>query len=436
MKKLFTLVTVILFSIILGLYLKQDSGYILIAYKSWIIESGLWAGLIIVLLAVFLVHESIVFFKFIINLPFRTKTWFNTYQQKRIYQQTSQGLLKLAEGNYKTAERLLIKSAKKQSKPLINYLTAAKAAQESKNFVKRDEYLRKAFECSPKSSLSIGLMQANLQVDNQEYEAALATLKHLQANYGNNKLVLKQLLIVYENLKDWYSILKLLPELKRYRIYTSEEIFKYEALTAVNYFNAIFSTFALNVGYLAANYDQVIAKMHEFYNSYLSKKARHNPEVVIAYVTNLSLIHEKYFAEADTSLRHVLWLKQAQKNSDRIIEIIDQIINNNKDAVLQVELFKLFGNTGFTEAHFIILEKHLQSEPYNISLLFALGKVAIKLEDYNKAFQYLNQAKKLQIQNRFSHKLPIDCYFAYVLLRLGKSQESIEIFNQFFSGRY
>ena len=312
MKKLFTLVTVILFSIILGLYLKQDSGYILIAYKSWIIESGLWAGLIIVLLAVFLVHESIVFFKFIINLPFRTKTWFNTYQQKRIYQQTSQGLLKLAEGNYKTAERLLIKSAKKQSKPLINYLTAAKAAQESKNFVKRDEYLRKAFECSPKSSLSIGLMQANLQVDNQEYEAALATLKHLQANYGNNKLVLKQLLIVYENLKDWYSILKLLPELKRYRIYTSEEIFKYEALTAVNYFNAIFSTFALNVGYLAANYDQVIAKMHEFYNSYLSKKARHNPEVVIAYVTNLSLIHEKYFACSFSYIRCISGLCPAR----------------------------------------------------------------------------------------------------------------------------
>ncbi len=252
MKKLFIFITVVLFSILLGLYIKQDSGYILISYKTWIIELSLWLGVIFILLTVVVMHKLLSFLSFILDIPQRTKLWFRNHQQKKAYSQTSDGLLKLAEGNYKKAEKLLIRAAKNQYKPLINYLTAARAAQGLFDINKRDEYLRKAFECSPKSGLSIGLMQADLQLKNKEHEAALATLNHLQMEYGNNKLVLKQLLIVFIKLKDWHNVIRLLPELARYRLYSPTEIENYEILAAKGYFRSLSANLsALSIGNLA-----------------------------------------------------------------------------------------------------------------------------------------------------------------------------------------
>ncbi len=437
MKKLFTLLTVILVSIVIGIAIKQDSGYILIVYKSWAIELGFWLGVLIVLFTVLGFHKSVVFIKFIYNIPYRTKKWFFNRQQKKIHYQTTEGLLKLEEGNYKKAERLLIKSAKKQNKPLVNYLTAAKAAQELSNFDKRDEYLRHAFESSPSNGLSIGLMQANLQIANQEYEAALATLNHLQDEFGINKLVLKQLLTVFTNLKDWHSILKLLPNLKRYKIYSSQEIFNYEVKTAKNYFNSVGVS---STGILS--YAQLKIRIDEFYNNYLNKKARHNPEVVIAYLTSLYLIKDKYgetLASAVNTVKPdpiVISMHEKEELDKIALNLIDKLLKDFKDPSVQnfqYELIELFGKIAYNEQHIRILEKYLTYDFYNnnLVLLFVLGKIAIKHEDYTKAFQYLNQAKKLNHYIKHA-RLPIDYYLGYVLLKTGKKQESLEIFEQYF----
>lgn len=421
MKKLFILIIIILASIVFGLYVKQDPGYILIFYKNWVIELSFWTGFIIILLSGFIIYKTILATKFIANLPSKTKGWFKTRAQNKVFYQTSQGLLKLAEGNYKKAEYLLIKSAEGQNKPLINYLTAAKAAQELDDIIKRDEYLKKAFECSPKSGLSIGLMQANLQLSNQENEAALATLKHLQHEYGNNKLILKQLMTVFLNLKDWHSIIKLLPDLDRYKIFNATELFDYEILAAKNYFNAVSNNTVV------LNYDQLVFKIHEFYNAYLSKKVRQNHQVVIAYITSLYSAHDKPNANS-------INIKTELNNfALALIEKTLKLLLSTQSTQAKDQLFQLYGDLASTPEQLVTLEKYLKADPYNINLLFVLGKIAIKHEDYEKAYQYLNQAKKLEEQNKINKtKLPIDYYYAYVLLKLGNQKASLELFNQCF----
>ena len=427
MKKLFIFILIVLLSILLGLYIKQDSGYILISYKTWVIELSFWLGIILIGLSIYIIHEGLLLMKFILEIPSNTKRWFSNRQQKKLYYQTSQGLLKLAEGNYKKAEKLLIKSAKKQRKPLINYLTAAKAAQELRDINKRDEYLRKAFECSPKSGLSIGLMQAQLQLQNLEFEAALATLNHLQYEYGSNKLILKQLLIVFVNLKDWHSVLKSLPDLARYKIYSINELADYEILAAKSYFN----TMTANLS--ALSYEQLKANIDEFYNAYLSKKAKNNGEVVIAYLTSLYMIKEKYSNAHDYQQAQLINTELQNTSVELIDKILKQNLNQPKYTDVQNRLMQLFAEVASNEQHLILLEKYLKADQYNINLLFALGKIAIKHENYEKAFQYLNQAKKLEEQNKGTKaKLPIDNYFAYVLLKLGKQQESLDVFNNYF----
>lgn len=395
MRKLLVFLLALVSATALGLYLKQDVGYVLISYKSWVIELSLFFAIVIIILSLFLLKMLIHFVKSIFNLPVRSFNWYKHRMQNKVYIETSKGLLKLAEGNYKQSFYYLIKSVSSQKKPLINYLTAAKAAQELNDIKNRDYCLRKAFECSPKSGLSIGLMQATLQNDNHEYEAALATLKDLKHTYGVNKAVLKKLLVVYVNLKDWYKVIKLAPDLYRYKIYADQEILDYEILAAQNYF--------------ARN----SAEPEVVFNQELSKNARNNYKVLIAYVHNI--INKEH----------------EEKNLDIAISLIEKALSYNASKHTHCpeahkELLNLFGDIACNEDHFRKLEKQLKDNTFNIELLFALGKLAIKLNQLEKAYQYLNQAKKLSSDN--TKHLAIDHHLAYVLLQQGQQQQGLELF--------
>ena len=64
--------------------------------------------------------------------------------------------------------------------PLINYLGAAKAAQEQGAFERRDNLLQKAYRVAPEADLAIGLTQAELEIEQHQFEHAMATLNHLR----------------------------------------------------------------------------------------------------------------------------------------------------------------------------------------------------------------------------------------------------------------
>ena len=423
MKKLALLIITIFVSILIALMIKQDQGYILIAYRGVAIELSLWTGVIFLLLSFLIIVQLFKILKFIFLLPQKTKRYFQERRRHRLYAKTSLGLLRLAEGNFKQALNLLWYSAKGQKKPLINFLTAARAAQELGDIEKRDECLRLAFECSPKSGLSIGIMQANLQCINHEYEAALATLNHLQQQYGINKLVLKQLLEVYLKLKDWYKLIKLLPELTRYKILTDQEILDYEVLAAKNYLEYI--------EYLGSDQfhkvdkanplfsEECETKIETFYNKELSKKAKLNYQIVKAYINSLCFWLKQEHLQQDADKRLLM--------ADKAIEIIAKALVVNKSAAAQKDLIMLYEQVVFTAGQFKKVEKQLTAYSYNIDFLFVLGKIAIALEDFDKAYQYLNQAKKLSYNQQ--HDLPVNYYLAFVLLKLGREQESLELFS-------
>lgn len=413
MKKLLSIICIIFLAVFLGLFLKDAPGYVLLSYKTLIVEVSLWTSIIILILGFLLTHKIINFLKLLIHLPAHISLWLYNRKQAKTYNKMSQGLLRLAEGNFKEALRLLSSSAKYQKKPLINYLTAAKAAQELDDTNKRDEFLRLAFECSPKSGLSIGLMQANLQFDNHEYEAALATLKNLEQKYGNNKVILRQLLKCYLNVKDWYNVIKLIPDLKRYKIFSDQEIVDYEVRAARKYLDGLHK----NTQILSKSYGQVIEQIDTFYYRELSRSAKSNYQVIKAYIN----CHVQFFGSGKNSLNHDDYLDLI----NTLLFLIEKNIHHDTTEEELKELFDLFGDVAFHEQHIKRLEKQLKYHEYNINLLYNLGKLAIKLENFDKAFQYLNQAQKLSPENK-----KVQHYIAFVLLKQGNLQQGFEVFKQ------
>ena len=130
----------------------------------------------------------------------------------------------MVEGRWKNAEDDLIKGAKYSETPLINYLCAARAAQRLGKIEHRDYYLRLAQAENPGTKTAIGLTQAELQINQQQTELALATLTHMDEEKSGQKQVKMMLLDTYTRLKAWNDVLKILPEIQRHKLLPRENI--------------------------------------------------------------------------------------------------------------------------------------------------------------------------------------------------------------------
>jgi HemY protein len=107
---------------------------------------------------------------------------------------------------------------------LLNYLAAARAAQEQGAYERRDDYLKSAHHTTPNADIAVGLTQAQLQLDQNQLEQALATLRRLQQLDPKHKQVLKTLARLYMDLADWEHVVEIIPALRKRKIFPDAHI--------------------------------------------------------------------------------------------------------------------------------------------------------------------------------------------------------------------
>ncbi len=222
--QLWSFIIVLTLATVIGVLISQDPGYALFSYGDWAIEMPLW---ITVILLLFLVIASL-FIIWTLNTVFsggdKVKNWWSKHQERTAKQQTFKGLLELAAGRWKNAERYLIQSASHNESPLINYLSAAKAAEASGSPERRDQYLQLAFNVSGNSDFAVRLTQAQLQADHGELKASIRNLERLLQESPKHPGILKLLASLYEANQDWQSLYDLLPILRKTHIFTLESL--------------------------------------------------------------------------------------------------------------------------------------------------------------------------------------------------------------------
>jgi len=223
MMRLFTLFILVIASMLIGVQLHNDPGYVLIAINHWTIETTLWLA-IFALLLLFLVSYFVIQILGKLNhSPASLKQWRDQRKIIKANQQTRLGLIQFSEGYFEKATVHLQKALSNTDSPLINYLTLARAAQEMGDSTRRDQYLREAQRTTPDAQIAIGLTQAQLQLKHHQWEQALATLRHLQDLAPRHPYVLKQLMHLYQEVKDWQALLDLLPTLAKTGVISREK---------------------------------------------------------------------------------------------------------------------------------------------------------------------------------------------------------------------
>lgn len=212
MKLGLLVILTLVISAIAASVLLQDPGYVVINFRGYLIEMSvpaLVALFVVLLLAAWLIRK-------VFHAPRKLGEVAGRYRTGRAGARLTRGVIEVAEGNFAKGERLLTKAAAGSDAPLLNYLQAARAAHLLGQDERRDAWLRDAYEQSPEAANAVLLTQAELQLDQEQYEPALATLRRIEENSPNHGHALVLLGRLYFRLSDWTNLAALLPKLRKH----------------------------------------------------------------------------------------------------------------------------------------------------------------------------------------------------------------------------
>lgn len=208
---------------LVGTLVVRDPGYVLIAYADGAIETSLWFAVVVLVLFYLLLRLGIAIFSSTAHSGSAFGAWRRRRKSSRSRNQTLQGMLRLAQGDWPAARKLLTQSAGVVETPLINYLAAARAAQETGDIAGRDALLNDAQASTPGSAFAVALTRAELQQAAGQWQQSLATLLQLRKEAPRHSLVLRMLIAVYQQLSDHQALLEILPDAKKAKAFGDRE---------------------------------------------------------------------------------------------------------------------------------------------------------------------------------------------------------------------
>ena len=206
-------VAVLILTAFLVEFLSGDTGYVAIHIRGWTIETSVTLLALAIVGLIFMLW----FLKKLWQAPRRIGEAAGRIRAGRAGQKLTAGMIEVAEGNFARGERLLARSAGSSDSPLFNYLQAARAAHLQGQDERRDEWLRLAYEETPEATNAVLLTQAELQLDREQYEHALATLKRIEENSRDHSYAAALLGRIYFRLEDWDSLAGILPRLQKHK---------------------------------------------------------------------------------------------------------------------------------------------------------------------------------------------------------------------------
>ena len=220
MKFSIIFVVAALLSVFAAQFLFADPGYVAISFRGYLIEMSVPALMFIAGTLLF----GIWFVGKMIMAPRKLGEAAGRYRAGRAGQKLTKGMIEVAEGNFARGEKLLARAAGTSDSPLFNYLQAARAAHLQGKDERRDEWLKLAYEQTPEATNAVLLTQAEFQLDREQYEHALATLRRIEENSQDHSYAAALLGRLYFRLEDWQQLGELLPRLNKHKRIKTETL--------------------------------------------------------------------------------------------------------------------------------------------------------------------------------------------------------------------
>ncbi|MFK8043371.1 heme biosynthesis HemY N-terminal domain-containing protein [Congregibacter sp.] len=209
--------------------IETEPGYLLIAYGGYTVETSFWVGILLIATVVLLMYASLRFLHRLITSPANVLNWAGERRLRQSARLTSRGIVNFIEGNWAKSRKQLLRGARYSESPLLNYLMAARTSYRLGEPEATRRQLELAAESDLEAVIAVDLTQAELQLNDRQYEKALRTLDAAKKNPGKHPQVLDLLCKAYDGLGDIEAMLALLPSLRKYRIGGALELDELEA---------------------------------------------------------------------------------------------------------------------------------------------------------------------------------------------------------------
>jgi HemY protein len=358
MRLLLTALLLMLISAGVTLALQEENGYFLLGYGVWTLEGSLVVLLLVLVIGFALLYALLRSLASLWQLPARIQTWHKRRLIRRARRALTQGLIQSAEGQWASAEKNLLRMAEHSETPLLHYLAGARAAQFQDAHERRDRYLQLAHQSMPSADIAVALTQAELQLGHRQLEQALATLSHLRTLAPRHHYVLKLLVSLYQELKDWPRLAELIPSLRQQKVFESQALFELERRVQL----ALMAQ---------ASQSPNPGSLRSFWAA-LSRSLQSDPQMLAAYVA----------------------YNQGRDNSSEMEGLIRDFLKNDWDETL----VGLYAKLDVSEPHKLMAqaESWLQQRSRDPVLLLTLGRLALRGRLWGKARSYLEASLGLK----------------------------------------
>lgn len=341
--------------------IEYDPGYVLLSYGYYTIESTLAVAIAALLLIILALYFLIRLVSRVVYQSSAFGSWFSGFSGRRSERQAIKGMLYYSEGNWPRAAKILSSSAQHSENPLVSFLFAARAHNKIGAASTAQTLLKQAEQTTEDSSLAVGLTQAELHLENKNYELALAMLKRLRSKAPKNALAIKLLKQTFIGLNDWGGIIDLLPDLRKYKVLDKDEFASLELMAAKSQLR--------EAARIKVN---PIDALHAAWKKMPSGLA-HNNELIASYCKYLMALGEEAAAE----------------------KIIRNQLKRNWDKVL-VDLYGCVQGADIPR-QLIEAEAWLKTRNNDAALMLCLGRLSLRNQLWGKARDYFESSVKLQL---------------------------------------
>lgn len=204
-----------------GTYLSQHEGYIELGLSGGTYQMPLWYFLVALVVAIVVIMVVVKVLWTIIRLPAIARRFGKGRRQKVTNDLLQKGMLAMGKGQWKKAEKLLVKGSraayKAKQDPSLFLASAAQAAQQQGADQRRDQYLLEARQLSVEGvdTLAAALSEARLHLDSGNADNALTTIRPHRMLHAQNPQLLAIESEANEQLGNYQQVWHLLSSQKK-----------------------------------------------------------------------------------------------------------------------------------------------------------------------------------------------------------------------------
>jgi HemY protein len=329
----------------------DPDNYVKIYIGHYVIEVKVLGFLILMFATAVVIYFLLWLLRSIWRSPKTLSNWRDGRNRDKADSQFGAGYMSLLKGDWQRAEMQLTARSDYSHIPYVNFLAAARAAQEQGRMEQRDTYLNAAYQAAPQERLAIGLSKAKLHEKAGQIEQALATLEDVSSLGHKNPQFTAMLLQVHQRTENWQGVQDLLSTAKKQKALSAEVL---EKLQDDIYRNSL-----------------AVAQNKDTAWRALPREQRKQIQNIELYVKSLVLSGD--VAGAEKLIRSTL----SDDWSDALVRIYGQLQAEKPE--------KLFRKA----------EGWLHARPENPELNLAAGRLAVASNEPESAKQYLQAAISL-----------------------------------------